>query len=166
MIFISAIGQDSHRFINGETSRSPRRRLMLGGIEILGTPPLEGNSDADVVLHALTNALSGLSAVPVLGKETDKLCEAGITDSSLYVRVALETLGDIRLTHLSFSIEAKRPHLAEHIVAMREKIARLTGLPAKSVAITATSGEGLTAFGKGEGIACICIASAYRPSDR
>ena len=160
MIFISAIGQDSHRFVNEETSRSPRRCLILGGVEIPGTPPLEGNSDADVVLHALTNALSGLSAVPVLGKETDKLCEAGITDSSLYVRVALETLGDIRLTHLSFSIEAKRPHLAEYIVAMREKIAKLTGLPAKSVAITATSGEGLTAFGRGEGIACICIASA------
>jgi len=166
MIFISAVGQDSHRFVNEETSSSSERRLMLGGIEILGTPALEGNSDADVVLHALTNALSGLSAVPVLGRKADIMCESGITDSSTYVRVALETLDDIRLTHLSFSIEAKRPLLAEHIVAMRENIAQLTGLPVKNVAITATSGEGLTAFGRGEGIACTCIASAYRPSER
>jgi len=106
MIFISAVGQDSHRFVNEETSSSSERRLMLGGIEILGTPALEGNSDADVVLHALTNALSGLSAVPVLGRKADIMCESGITDSSTYVRVALETLDDIRLTHLSFSIEA------------------------------------------------------------
>ncbi len=136
------------------------RTLILGGLSIPGYPALEGNSDADVVLHALTNAISGLTGVRILGAVTDRMAERGITDSSAYVERALRELRNMRLTHLSFTIEAKRPHLARHIDPMRERIARLTGLPVGRVAITATSGEALTAFGRGEGIQCFCIASA------
>ena len=120
------------------------RVLMLGGLSILGYPALEGNSDADVVLHALTNAISGLTGVRILGAVADEMTKRGITDSSAYVERALQELRGMRLTHLSFSIEAKRPHLAQYIDPMRERIANLTGLSIDHVAITATSGEELT----------------------
>ena len=68
-LFISAIGQDSHRF----ELENPAKPLILGGLTITGSPGLAGNSDADVVLHALTNAISGLSGINI-GKVSDKLC--------------------------------------------------------------------------------------------
>ena len=60
----TSIGQDSHRFC--DSAQSGERKLMLGGVEVGGAPPLDGNSDADVILHALTNAISGLSGEQVL----------------------------------------------------------------------------------------------------
>ncbi|HHV41599.1 MAG TPA: 2-C-methyl-D-erythritol 2,4-cyclodiphosphate synthase [Clostridiaceae bacterium] len=158
-IYIQAIGQDSHRF-----SDCPERPLLLGGIKIPDEVGLSGNSDADVILHALVNAISGLSAEIILGPLTDKLCQAGIIDSKEYVRGALETLRDIELLHLSFTVEAKRPVLYPHIPAMRAEIAKLVKLPLTAVAITATSGEGLTSFGRGEGIQVLCLASARYPA--
>lgn len=161
VISITALGQDSHRFVP-ETEAATGKPLLLGGIEICGAPGLAGNSDADVVLHALCNAISGLSAQPILGKRADELCRSGIADSKVYVREALDTLSDIRLLHLSFSIEAGRPYLSDSIADMREAIAALVDLPPASVAITATSGENLTPFGRGEGIQCFCLASAEK----
>lgn len=162
---LTAIGCDSHRFLSWDDPAARDRPLLLGGLVLEDCPPLEGNSDADVVLHALTNAISGLTGERVLGAAADRLCQAGVTDSRAYVKLALDSLGSIRLTHLSFSVEAKRPSLAPVIDRMRQAIARLVGLPLERVAITATSGEGLTAFGRGEGIACTCIVSALIEAD-
>ena len=156
-LFYSAIGQDSHRF-EPEGSEKP---CMLGGVPIPGVPGLAGNSDADVILHAVCNALSGLSGEPVLGAATDAMClDEGITDSREYVKKALATLEGIQLCHLSITVEARRPHLAKHIIAIRRSVADLVGLPPKHVGLTATTGEGLTAFGRGEGVAVFVIASA------
>jgi 2-C-methyl-D-erythritol 2,4-cyclodiphosphate synthase len=158
-VYFSAIGQDSHRFESASSSKP----LMLGGVPIPDTPALAGNSDADVILHALCNAISGLSGVNVLGTRTDQLCsERGITDSRIYVREALATLSDIRLVHVSISVEAHRPHLQRYGEAIRQSIAGLLQLPVEQVGLTATSGEGLTSFGRGEGIQALVIASAYR----
>lgn len=157
-MYFSAIGQDSHRF-EPENTVKP---LVLAGVTVPG-PGLQGNSDADVVLHALCNAISGLSTVNVLGAITDKMCSGeGITDSSEYVKVALATLGEVRLIHLSITIEAKRPYLSGYIDAMRKSLSQLTGVAMEHVGITATTGEGLTAFGRGEGIQAFVIASAFR----
>ncbi len=164
MISISAIGQDSHRFLPEGDPAARNRPLVLGGVVFEQGPPLDGNSDADVVLHALTNAISGLCGERVLGEAADAMCQGGIVDSRAYVSRALSSLGDIRLTHLSFSIEAKRPHLAGLIDRMREEIAGLVKLPVSRVALTATTGEGLTSCGRGEGIACLCVASAVLPA--
>ncbi len=158
-VFFCAIGQDSHRFEKQPSSKP----LMLGGVHISDMPGLEGNSDADVVLHALCNAISGLSGVNILGELTDRLCkEQGITDSRVYVSEALKTLGDIHLVHVSVSIEAMRPHLQKFIGAIKQSLAGLLQLPPESIGVTATSGEGLTSFGRGEGIQTLVIASAYR----
>ena len=159
-IYISAIGEDSHRFMSTGDQNDDARPLMLGGMLFDEGPALCGNSDADVVLHALVNAISGLSGERILGEVADRMCQKGITDSRAYVERALTTLKNIELLHLSFSIEAQHPHFSHAIDAMRANIAEMTGLPIQHVAITATSGEGLTAFGRGEGIACRCLASA------
>lgn len=159
----TAIGQDSHRFVEG--SEAADRILLLAGIPISGTPPLAGNSDADVVLHAVTNAVSGITGVNVLGKIADRMClEERITDSSAYLAEALLHLGAFRVVHLSVSIEAKRPHLAPYVEAMRQKLARLLSLDLSEVGLTVTSGEELTDFGRGLGIQVLCILTAWRPS--
>jgi len=158
-ISISAIGQDSHRF-QPETSQKP---LILGGVTIPDAPGLDGNSDADVILHAITNAVSGITGVNILGKISDDLClKQGITDSRVYLQKALETLEDCKITHVSISVEAKKPHLSKHIPQIKKSIARLLSLSENSIGLTATTGEGLTAFGRGEGIQAFVIISAVK----
>ena len=154
IISISTIGQDSHRFGTpcGETT------IKLGGIDIPFDKPIEANSDGDVVYHAITNAISGFTGVNILGGEADKIClEQGIKDSSIYLEKALEYLKDGKIVHCSITIECLRPKLMPHIPAMKESIGNILGLPASSVGITATTGEGLTGFGRGEGIQVFCI---------
>jgi 2-C-methyl-D-erythritol 2,4-cyclodiphosphate synthase len=153
----TGIGQDSHRFEKDGSAK----KLILGGVHVPGCPGLSGNSDADVVLHALVNAISGISGENILGKTTDKMClEQGIKDSAFYVKAALRTLRDYRLTHVSISIEGKRPILSPHIDPIRKSIANLLGIRPSDVGLTATSGEGLTAFGRGEGLQAFVIVSA------
>ncbi|MDD4495386.1 MAG: 2-C-methyl-D-erythritol 2,4-cyclodiphosphate synthase [Eubacteriales bacterium] len=150
------IGHDSHRFIEGESCR----KLILGGVVFENCPPLEGNSDADVVLHSITNAISGVTCVNILGEISDKLCrENGITESSAYVLEALKHLKST-IVHLSISIECKRPLITPAIPLMRKKISELLAISPDSIGITATSGEGLTDFGKGLGIqvfSCVTV---------
>ncbi len=150
------IGQDSHRFIIGETDR----KLVLGGVKVEGCPALEGNSDADVVLHSITNAISGVTCVNILGEIADRMClEQGITDSREFVREALKYL-KVRIVHLSISIECKRPKITPLIPEMRKSISALLGINPDQAGITATSGEDLTDFGKGLGIqvfSCVTV---------
>jgi len=157
----TAIGQDSHRF---EPAGS-RKPLMLGGYQVPDCVGLAGNSDADVVLHALTNAISGVSGVNILGRISDELClEKGIIDSAVYLADALKTLGMYRIAHISISIEAKQPKLADHIPHIKQTIARLCFLNPQDVGVTATSGEGLTDFGRGEGMQVFAMVTAERIS--
>lgn len=163
-IWASAVGQDSHRFLSREEQeRRPLRQLRLAGVAIPGETALAGNSDADVVLHALTNAVSGLSGINILGSIADRLChEDGITDSAVYLQEALNSIGLWRISHVSISVECRKPRLADYIDLMRENIAGLLDIDSSQVGLTATSGEGLTAFGKGEGIQAFCIISGYK----
>ena len=152
----TGLGQDSHRF---EASPSGKP-LILGGIHFEDCPSLEGNSDADVVLHALVNALTGVHGTVVLGPVTDKLCKAGVTDSREYVRAALKHLRAGTLSHVSVSLECKRPAIGPKIDAIRLSLADLLSLRTADVAVTAHSGEGLTAFGRGEGVAATVLVTA------
>jgi 2-C-methyl-D-erythritol 2,4-cyclodiphosphate synthase len=153
----TGIGQDSHRFDYDDNVK----KLILGGVEVPSHHPLAGNSDADVVLHALTNAISGVTGVNVLGEISDLMCKVqGIKDSSAYVREALKHLGGLSVRHVSFSIECVTPRVTPIIPAMRANVAKLLGVPETAVGITATTGEDLTAFGKGEGVQCFCVLTA------
>jgi len=147
-----AIGQDSHRFDLENTNK----KLILGGIVFEGYPGLLGNSDADVVLHAITNSVSGITCKNILGEVADKLCKEGITNSEVYLKEALKYLNE-KIVHLSISIECKTPKITPKINEMRHNIARILEIEENCVGITATTGEGLTEFGKGNGISVICI---------
>lgn len=150
------IGQDSHRFESGNTGK----RLILGGIAFEGRA-LEGNSDADVVLHSITNAISGITCVNILGEKSDKMClEEGITDSRAYLAEALKYLKTGSIAHVSISIECLTPKITPRIPEMRSSLANLLKIPENCVGITATTGEGLTPFGRGEGIqvfSCVTV---------
>ena len=151
-----AIGQDSHRF----DFEDKNKKLILGGIIFENETPLSGNSDADVVLHAITNAISGVTCVNILGPIADKMClEQGITDSKVYLNEALKYLNDSRILHLSISIECKIPKITPKIEEMRQSICNILNIPEDCVGITATSGEGLTDFGKGLGIQVFCCVT-------
>lgn len=153
----TGLGQDSHRF-DFEDKKKP---LIIGGIIFEGEPPLKGNSDADVVLHAMCNAISGITSFNILGTVSDTLClKKGITNSSFYVKEALKYLEDWQICHVSFSIECKVPKITPQIPAMKANISKLLALEPKDIGITATTGEGLTAFGRGEGIQVLCIITA------
>lgn len=150
------IGQDSHRF----QLENSDRKLVLGGVVFEGETPLQGNSDADVVLHSITNAISGVTCVNILGKISDKLClEQGITDSSVYLMEALKYLGDNKIVHVSISIECLTPRITHRIEEMRKSLSGLLGIPENCIGITATTGEGLTQFGQGLGIQVLSIVT-------
>ena len=154
--YISTIGQDSHRF--GEPVGNCN--IMLGGVSIPSDRPILANSDGDVILHAITNAVSGFTGKIILGGIADKLClEEGIKDSSVYLKKALEYLGSTEIIHCSVTVECLVPKLKPHLEKMRAKIGELLGISKNSVGITATTGEGLTAFGRGEGIQVFAILS-------
>ncbi len=150
----AAIGQDSHRF-----EESLGKPLILGGVVFPGEPGLLANSDGDVVLHAITNAVSGITGQNILGKIADEMCRSGITDSAEYLRKALEFLHG-RVSHVSLSMECLRPKISPMIPEMREHIAGLLGVAPSAIGITATTGEGLTDCGKGLGISVLCILTA------
>lgn len=151
------IGQDSHRF----DFENKEKKLILGGVVFEGHPPLAGNSDADVVLHSLTNAISGVTCVNILGPISDDLClNKGIKDSSVYLKEALKYLNGKRIVHVSIAIECATPKITPEIPKMRKSIAALLEIPEDCIGITATTGEGLTEFGKGKGIqvfSCVTV---------
>lgn len=147
-----AIGQDSHRI----DYENKEKKLLLGGIEFDEEYSLLGNSDADVVLHAITNAVSGITCKNILGKVADEMCQNGIIDSEEYLKEALKYLNE-KIVHLSISIECKKPKITPKIEEMRENIARILNISQNCIGITATTGEGLTEFGKGNGISAIAI---------
>ncbi|MCD6024954.1 MAG: ispF [Fibrobacteria bacterium] len=151
------IGQDSHRI-----SESREKPFVLGGVTFDEPFCLEGNSDSDVILHAVTNAISGVTGKPVLGPVADKLCKAGDTDSATYLRIALEDLKAIgyQVSHVSISLECLRPKILPKLEALRASVAKLLGVTVADVAITATTGEGLTDFGKGLGVQAFAVLTA------
>lgn len=158
MIFRTGLGQDSHRF---EDTKSDKP-LVLAGVLFAGETALKGNSDADVVLHALCNAISGVSGVNILGKVSDELCQQGITDSQVYLAEAIKTLKHQRPVHISISLECLRPKITPKITEMKTNIARLMDMAIDDIGITATTGEGLTDFGKGLGIQALVVLTVIQ----
>lgn len=144
----TGLGLDSHRFIEGDSEKT----FVLGGLVFEDAPALDGNSDADVILHALTDAISGVTGKTVIGKVADEMCREGITDSTQYLKIAIRDLGGWKISHVSIALECLRPKIDPKVPALRESIAGLLGTRTDDVCITATTGEGLTDCGRGLGI--------------
>ena len=156
MIVRTGIGQDSHRFLPTELTKP----CIMAGLIFEDVPGFNANSDGDVIFHAICNAISSLTGVLILGAIADDLClKDGITDSEVYLMEALKTLGKQKISHVAITIEAKRPKLKMRISEMRQNIARVMSLTVSQVGITATSGEGLTDFGCGDGVQVFVIVT-------
>lgn len=149
-------GYDIHRL-------APGRRLVLGGVEIADPQGrgLDGHSDADVLLHALCDALLGAAGLPDIGTlfpNTDP-AYAGIASTRLLEDV-VKRLHDsgFRVGNVDMTVIAEAPQIMPHVPRMREIISRLLGLEPSQVGIKATTNEGLGALGRGQGIAAHAVA--------
>lgn len=152
----TGLGQDSHRFLSPDSSKP----CTIAGIIFEDVPGFHANSDGDIVFHAICNAISSLTGILILGAIADDLClKDGITDSEIYLKEALNTLGNKKITHVALSIEGKRPKFKPRLLEMRANIARVMNLDIADIGITATSGEGLTDFGCGDGVQCFAIVT-------
>ncbi|MBI5274817.1 MAG: 2-C-methyl-D-erythritol 2,4-cyclodiphosphate synthase [Chlamydiales bacterium] len=159
MRFYSGIGQDSHRFLPPDVEKS----CIIGGIVFEGIPGLDADSDGDVILHAICNAISSITHVPILGKIAPKLCfEEHIRDSSVYLQHAMDTLKEIKIHHVAITVEGKRPRMQSRVDQIRFHIAKLMDLDVSQVGLTVTSGDGLSDFGRGDGLQCFCIVTAVK----
>jgi 2-C-methyl-D-erythritol 2,4-cyclodiphosphate synthase len=152
----TGLGLDSHRFVEGDTDKP----FILGGVVFDDAPALSGNSDADVILHAVTDAISGITGVTVIGKIADTMCRDGMTDSQEYLKVALESLGAWQISHVSIALECLRPKIDPKVPVLRASIAGLLGIEIADVCITATTGEQLNDVGRGLGIHATVIVTA------
>ena len=148
------IGYDIHRFQEG-------RPLVLGGVTLPGETGLGGHSDADVLLHAVIDALLGAAGLGDIGQRypPDDPAYAGADSRRLLagVRAAVEEAG-YRPENLDATLIAERPKLAPHLALMRQAIGEALGLDAARVNVKATTNEGIGAIGRGEGIAAIAVA--------
>lgn len=159
MIVRTGIGQDSHRFLPAGSSKL----CIIAGCIFEDVPGFMANSDGDVAYHAICNAITSLTGVLILGGIADDLClKDGITDSEVYLNEAVKTLGKQTVTHVSLTLEGKKPSFKRYLLTMRENIARVMGLDVSQVGITATSGEGLTDFGCGDGVQCFAIVTTQQ----
>lgn len=154
----TGIGFDVHRFdMDGKGCD-----VMLCGIAVASMHPLIGHSDADVALHAVTDALLGAIAAGDIGDHfSDKDERWKGADSSMFVRHALQLAmqRNARLTHLDVTIICERPKISPHKMRMKQGLMELLSLDDDSVNIKATTTEGLGFAGRGEGIAAQAVAT-------
>jgi 2-C-methyl-D-erythritol 2,4-cyclodiphosphate synthase len=149
------IGYDVHRLAKG-------RRLILGGVEIAHSRGLEGHSDADVLSHAIADALLGAIAAGDIGQHFPNTDESirGISSIEILRHVtALLAKNKAKAKNIDVTVIAEEPKIAPHIPAMRKIIADAISLGEFSISIKATTNERLGAIGRGEGIAAMAIAT-------
>jgi 2-C-methyl-D-erythritol 2,4-cyclodiphosphate synthase len=151
-------GEDIHRVDESRT-------LVLGGIIIEEGPGLAGHSDADVLLHAITDAILGAAALGDIGHyfpPSDPRYKDG--DSADFLRHALKLARDAgwELSNIDSTIRAERPKLAPYIEHIRARIGEITGIASDRVSVKAKTAEGLDAIGRGEAIAATAIVLLQR----
>jgi 2-C-methyl-D-erythritol 4-phosphate cytidylyltransferase/2-C-methyl-D-erythritol 2,4-cyclodiphosphate synthase len=152
-------GIDVHAF-------GPGDHVMLGGLRIPHAQALTGHSDADVVLHALTDALLGALAEGDIGAHflpSDPQWRGASSDRFLKFAVERVKARGGRIAHLDVTVVCEAPRIGPHRDAMRANIARLAGIAAERVAVKATTSEKLGFTGRGEGIACFATATVRLP---
>jgi len=140
---------------------APGRRLVIGGVEIAHDKGLEGHSDADVLLHAICDAMLGAAALGDIGRhfpDTDPRYRGA--DSRVLLREVAEKVADagFRVVNVDATVIAQAPRLAPHMPAMVERIAADLGIAREAVNVKATTTEGLGYTGRGEGIAALAVA--------
>jgi 2-C-methyl-D-erythritol 2,4-cyclodiphosphate synthase len=154
----TGIGYDSHRLAEG-------RRLVLGGVEIPHERGLLGHSDADVLIHALCDALLGAVADGDIGQHfPDKDLQWKNADSTVLLGRVVERLARAgwRILNTDATVVAEAPKLQPHIPAIRARLAEVMGLDASRVSVKAKTNEGMDAVGRREGISAMAVATVAR----
>ncbi|MFH1980314.1 MAG: 2-C-methyl-D-erythritol 2,4-cyclodiphosphate synthase [Pseudomonadota bacterium] len=145
-------GIDVHRLV-------PGRKLILGGVQVPYDRGLDGHSDADVVLHAVCDALLGAAALDDLGAhfpDTDPAFKDIDSRVLLEKTVTLVHAAGFVVYQMDITVIAQAPRLGPYRRQMRAAIAEIAGIPADRVGLKATTTEGLGLFGRGEGIGAMC----------
>ena len=155
MSVATGIGWDSHRLVEG-------RPLVLGGVTIPHERGLAGHSDADVLTHAVIDALLGAAGLGDIGghfPDTDPRYAGA--DSLGLLRTALAALhaDGWAVVHVDTTVVMERPKLAPHRDAIRDTLAGVLGLDRRRVNVKASTGEGMGFVGRGEGVAALAVAT-------
>ena len=153
------IGYDVHQLIEG-------RKLILGGVDIPHTRGLDGHSDADALMHAITDAVLGAIGEGDIGQffpNTDPRWKGAPSRTFLEEAARQVKLRNGRLVNVDATLIAQAPKLMPHVAAMKTHIATALGLDPKKVGIKATTNEKMGFIGREEGIAAMAVASVDLP---
>lgn len=157
----TGIGYDVHRLVVD-------RPLVLGGVEIPHPLGLDGHSDADVLCHAIADALLGAAGEPDIGHlfpNTDPSIR-GISSLEILRRVrALLDEKSIRLHNIDATLIAEEPKISPHLTLMKERVGAALGLPPARIGIKATTNESMGFLGRSEGMAALATACVERPEE-
>jgi len=148
------IGQDSHKF-------DKKKPLILGSVKISDKDGFEADSDGDVILHALFNALSTAIGDRSLGFYADRMFKEGVKDSKKYVEFILNKVKERnhKISNVAIMLEGKKPRIDEHIDKINASLSKLLKIKNENIGIAATSGDELTEFGKGNGMQCFAVVT-------
>jgi 2-C-methyl-D-erythritol 2,4-cyclodiphosphate synthase len=152
---LAGIGYDSHRLQAG-------RRLVIGGVEIPHERGLDGHSDADVLAHAIADALLGAAGLGDIGghfPDTDPRWRDADSIALLEAVLALVRAEGLELVNVDCTVLMEQPKLSPHRQAIRERLAQALGLPERRVNVKASTGEGIGFVGRGEGVAALAVVS-------
>ena len=153
----AGIGYDSHRLVEG-------RRLVIGGVQIPSERGLEGHSDADVLAHAVIDALLGACGLGDIGEhfpDSDERWRDADSIALLEAVVAMVADTGLQIENVDCTVVMETPKLAPHRTAIRASLARALGLDAARVNVKASTGERVGFVGRGEGVAALAVASLH-----
>ncbi|MBB4662614.1 2-C-methyl-D-erythritol 2,4-cyclodiphosphate synthase [Conexibacter arvalis] len=156
----TGIGWDVHRF-------AADRPLVIGGVTIPFELGLHGHSDADVLVHAVIDALLGAAGLGDIGEhfpDTDERWRGADSIALLRSTRELVAVGGVEIANVDATVLLERPKLLEHKPAMRENLAGALEIPLARVNVKATRGEGMGFVGRVEGAAALAIATLERPA--
>jgi 2-C-methyl-D-erythritol 2,4-cyclodiphosphate synthase len=155
------IGYDSHRFADG-------RRLVLAGVTIDHPRGLAGHSDADVVAHAVTDAILGAAGAGDIGRHFPSTDERWRdADSLALLRAAGSIIAEdnYQVVNVDVTVVCESPRLAPHLEAMRRSLAGALGIAPRLVSIKGKTNEGMGWIGRGEGVAALAVALVHAVGD-
>ena len=154
----TGLGYDCHRLADG-------RRLVLGGVELPHDRGLAGHSDADVLTHAIIDALLGAAALGDIGQhfpDTDARYRDADSLDLLRTTVALLHDRGVSIVHVDATVMIERPHVAPVRGSIRRALAEAIGISSEHVSVKATRGEGMGFVGREEGVAALAVATVER----
>jgi len=158
-MFRVGIGQDSHSFGDDKN-----KKCVLGGVVLDDVRGFAGNSDGDVIMHALCAGIEQALGRKNFSMYADDMRKEGITDSKEYLKVAVGHMKEMGYTinNVGISLECKMPKVLPIENEIKQNLAPILETKMENIGINATTGDGMTAFGRGEGVQAFVIVSLIK----